>query len=176
MVATDLKPWDESHDLSRYARRQLATVPHRYIALSTLKHLYMWLAGRQLAIGPQLVHLPILSTLSSPMDLCSNRLLGLKDVLHEADCGVRPRVNLKVLKCCVHYISTREVALGSRSPFWRMAHVGMRLLACPLWLVEIFLVSVQTKYFVFGEGTYPKRWNPDPCGLGKPYETLILSD
>ena len=37
-----------------------------------------------------------LSTLSSPMDLCSNRLLGLKDVLHEADCGVRPRVNSKV--------------------------------------------------------------------------------
>ena len=107
----------ESHDLSRYARGQLATVPHRYIALSTLKHLYMWLAGRQLAIGPQLVQLPILSTLSSPMDLCSNRLLGLKDVLHEADCGVRPRVNPKVLKCCVHYISTREVALGSRSPF-----------------------------------------------------------
>ena len=37
-----------------------------------------------------------LSTLSSPMDLCSNRLLGLKDVLHETDCGVRPRVNSKV--------------------------------------------------------------------------------
>ena len=45
-----------------------------------------------------------LSTLSSPMDLCSNRLLGLKDVLHEADCGVRPRVNPKVQKvwCALH--------------------------------------------------------------------------
>ena len=48
------------------------------------------------------------------MDLCSKRLLGLKDVLHEADCGVRPRVNPKVLKCCVHYI----LGLGLAEIFW----------------------------------------------------------
>ena len=56
-----------------------------------------------IAIGPHGLQLHCRPS-PSPMEFCSNRLLGLKDVLHEADCGVRPRVNPKVQKvwCALH--------------------------------------------------------------------------
>ena len=47
---------------------------------------------------------------------CSNRLLGLKDLLHEAACGVRPRVNPKV-----------RVGLGLVEYIWLGLGLGLGL-------------------------------------------------